>query len=121
MKALTLLLSLLIVLDVRANYSIIDFLNYLQEKGYYDIIVEVKRYFGKDVAIEICKGLVSSGDCEQLVRIYIPNTSRGDDEGMKTLESIIFNPDNYDIYKDNAESYHYMIERIKQKYNIEYN
>ena len=118
MKALTLLLSLLIVLDVRANYSIIDFLNYLQEKGYYDIIVGVKRYFGKDVAIEICKGLVSSGDCEQLVRIYIPNTSRGDDEGMKTLESIIFNPDNYDIYKDNSLDIRGVIEKIKKIYNI---
>ena len=119
MKALTLLISLLIVLNnIKANFSIKDFLNFMQEKGYYDIIVEVKLYFGKDIAIEICKGFVQSDDCEELVRVYIPNTTRGDGEGMKTLESIIFNPSNYNIYKDNTESYHYMIERIKKEYNI---
>ena len=55
-----------------------------------------------------------------MVRVYIPNTTRAPNEVIKTLESIIFNPDNYDIYSQDWAYYHNIIEKIKNKYNIEY-
>ena len=120
MKASTiLLLSLLMALDVKADYSMDIFLNFMQEKGYYDIIVEIKFYFGTDVAIAVCKEFVHSDDCGRLVRIYIPNRVRGDNEIIKKIESIIFNPDNYNVYKNNEPNIHKWIEKIKNQYNIE--
>ena len=121
MKALSIiLLSLIILLEVKADYSIGTFLNYMQESGLYDIIKLIKYYYGNDVAIDICKGFAQNSDCELLVRVYIPTASRSHNEQIITLESIIFNPDNYDIYSQDAEYYHQLIQIIKKKYNIEY-
>ena len=53
------------------DYSIDAFLDYLQEKGYYDLIEEIKNAFGDDIAIAVCKELVQSNDCEIVVRIYM--------------------------------------------------
>ena len=38
---------------LRGSYSIDSLLDYLQEKGFYDLIQSVKIYFGDDVAIDI--------------------------------------------------------------------
>ena len=57
--------------NIKGNYSIATLLNYLQEKGLYELLVEVKSYFGNDVSISICKQLVATSDCETLVRVYI--------------------------------------------------
>ena len=114
------LLTLIILLEVKAEYSIDPFINYMQEKGLYDIITQLKHYYGNDVAIDVCKEFVPNNDCEVLVRVYIPNATRAPNEGIKTLESIIFNPDNYDIYSQDWAYYHNIIEKIKKKYNIEY-
>ena len=120
MKVLALLLSLLIVLDAKTDYSIESFINYLQEKGYYNLLVEIKRYYGKDVAIDVCREIIQSKDCETLIKIYIQNGSRGHGEDMKTLEFIIFNPDNYELYKDKYQAIHNFIEKLKVEYNIQY-
>ena len=48
------------------------FLNYLQEKGYYDIIHSVKVLFGDDIAIDVCLELIQSDDCKEVVRVYMP-------------------------------------------------
>ena len=70
------LLTLTVFLGVSGddldNYSIDAFLNYMQEVGYYDVIVQIKYVLGEDIAIEFCKNLVQSNHCEQLVKIYIP-------------------------------------------------
>ena len=50
------------------DYSIDTFLDFLQEKGYYDIIQSVKVYFGDDIAIDVCKEFVKSNHCEEVVR-----------------------------------------------------
>ena len=119
MKALfIILLSLIIVLDVKADYSFETFINYLQEKGYFELFEQIKHYYGNDIAIEFCKELIKSADCEQVIRIYISSISRGKDEEIISLESIIFNPDNYDIYKDNSLDIRGVIEKIKKIYNI---
>ena len=121
MKALAIvLLSLLIVLDVKADYSMAPFIDYMQEKGYYDILVQVKFYYGVDIAIDLCKQFVASNDCDPLVRTYFPSGTRKDNEEMKTLENIIFNPVNYKVYNNQTLDIHNWIEDTKQKYNIDY-
>ena len=66
-----LLLTLAIIAKVKGSYSIDSFITELENNGYYDIIVQVNRYYGNDVAIEMCKSLTQSFSCEELVRVYI--------------------------------------------------
>ena len=79
MKTIRYLFYMILILSnigvLRGDFSIAPFLNYLQETGYYDIILSVKLYFGDDVAIDICQELVQSNDCESVVRIYMTNPS----------------------------------------------
>ena len=53
------------------TYSIDLFLDYLQETEYYEIIQAIKNAFGDDIAIDVCKKLTKSNDCEQVVRVYM--------------------------------------------------
>ena len=99
MKVLAVLLSLLIVFNVKSGYSINEFINYLQETGYYEIIMQIKHYYNADIAISFCKEIIKNSDCDLIVRIYIPYRSRGQNEEIIPLESIIFYPDYYDLYK----------------------
>ena len=140
-----LLLSLLIISEVKADYSIDPFINYLQEKGYYDIIVQIKNFYGDDIAISFCKEFIKSDDCNPLVKIYIQNSSEAkagqgiieiepsessessepsesskSSEPLEKLEFLIFNPDNYNFYKGNELAIHNWIEDIKKQYNITY-
>ena len=58
MKALRILLIILLLfyfLNGQKGYSINQFLEYLQEKEYYDIIQSLKNCYGDDVAIDICE------------------------------------------------------------------
>ena len=75
MKLFTFLLALTIIINIKCNYSINSLLDYLQEKGLYDIIKEIKIYFGDDIAIDVCKSFVETVHCEEVVRnyIYIPS------------------------------------------------
>ena len=75
MKLFSFLLALAIIINIKCDYSIDSLLDYLQEKGLYDIIVEIKVYFGNDVAIDVCKSFVETNHCEEVVRIYM-NPSR---------------------------------------------
>ena len=70
--------SLLLTIKT-GDYSIDPFLDYLQEKGYWDIILNIKYTFCDDVAIDICTKLTDSPhDCEIVVRVYMPpSPSRG--------------------------------------------
>ena len=72
------------------------------------------------MAISRCKERIKSADCEEVVRVYIPYASRGGVEEAKTLEKIIFNPENYKIFEDNVSEIHKMIEKIKIEFNIQY-
>ena len=60
---------------LRGSFSITPLLDYLQESGYYDLIQEIKNVFGDDVAIDICKELTNSNDCEIVVRTYMITTA----------------------------------------------
>ena len=63
------------------SYSIQPFLDYLQEKGYYEIIQAIKNSFGDDIAIAVCKELTKSNDCEEVVRVYMVFVDEDDNQG----------------------------------------
>ena len=90
MKSLIILLfSLLTISNIKGDYSIHPFLNYLQEKGIYDLLVEIKIYFGNDIAICFCNDLFHSKDCEEVINIYIASGARPNGPGEnKTLKQI---------------------------------
>ena len=73
-----LFLILTTISNIKGDYSIEAFLNYLQEKGLYDLLVEVKSYFGVDVSIEFCKELIKSYECETVIRVYISTNCPGE-------------------------------------------
>ena len=73
-----LLFSLLTISNVKGDYSINSFLNYLQEKGFYELFAEIKYFFGDDVSISFCKDLFPTRDCENVIRVYIPSKTRAD-------------------------------------------
>ena len=72
MKAFITLLFMMFIIILNGNYSIDSFINYLQESGYYDILVEIKYSLGDDVAIALCQELViQTNDCEYIIRVYM--------------------------------------------------
>ena len=86
----TLLLILATFSSINGGYSINEFLNYLQETGIYDLLVEIRRYLGIDISISFCKDLFQTNDCETIVKIYMPSGARGDNPGeQKTLDQIV--------------------------------
>ena len=67
------LLFILSNIGVEGKYSIDSILDYLQQTRYYDLLQEIKNQFGDDVAIDVCKALTKSSDCEQIIRVYMTN------------------------------------------------
>ena len=43
---------------LRQNYSIKTFINYLQENGIWEVLYQVKIYFGTVITIEVCQEYV---------------------------------------------------------------
>ena len=75
MKAITFLLLFIFSFSGDTTYSIDALLDYLQETGYYEIIYQVKKHFGDDVAIDFCKGIVKTTQCNEVVRVYMSTIS----------------------------------------------
>ena len=71
MKLFSFLLALTIIINIKCDFSINYLLDYLQEKGLYDIIKEIKIYFGDDIAIDVCKSFVETVHCDEVVTKYI--------------------------------------------------
>ena len=68
---LFLFLSLFLAIE-NGSYSIKPFLDYLQKKGYWEVIYNIKKVFCDEVAIDICIKLTDSpSDCEEVVRDYM--------------------------------------------------
>ena len=91
MKSLAILvLSILLFNFTDSNeYSIDEALNYLQSTGLYEVLVQVKYYFGNDVAISLCKEFVLSYDCEQIIKTYISSPSKAPSIRKRTLKNKI--------------------------------
>ena len=72
MKSFILILSLFFIAKTQDTtavfYSKNHFIEYLKEKGYYDILEDVKLNFGEDVAINMCSYLIISHHCNDVVR-----------------------------------------------------
>ena len=80
MKALGYLLFITFILsNVKSDYSIKILLDFLQEKGYYNIIQEVKIIFGDNIAISVCKSFIETIHCEEVVRAYMRSRARGEE------------------------------------------
>ena len=75
MKVIIFLLFVIFAFSGDATYSIDALLDYLQETGFYEIIFQVKNNFGNDVAIDFCKGIVKNAHCEEVIRVYMPESS----------------------------------------------
>ena len=79
MKIIRYLFYMILILSnievLRGDYSIDSFLDYLQEKGYYNLIQAIKNAYGDDIAIKVCKELLQSNDCEIVVRVYMTGGS----------------------------------------------
>ena len=75
-KMIILLLALLIVVNngqfILDNYSIYQFIDYILEKGYYDLIYWAKCSYDDEIAISVCLEFVPSIHCEPVVRTYMP-------------------------------------------------
>ena len=72
MKAFGYLLFIAFILsNVKSDYSINILLDFLQEKGYYNIIQHVKIIFGDNIAISVCKSFIETIHCEEVVRVYM--------------------------------------------------
>ena len=74
MKVITFLLFIIFTFNADTTYSIDALLDYLQETGYYEVIYQVKIYFGIDVAIDFCKEIVKTNQCEDIVTVYMPSS-----------------------------------------------
>ena len=92
------IVSILSIVGVKGNYSIDTLLNFLQHKGYYDIIFQIKLSFGDDVAISVCRSFIATFQCEEVVRVYmIRHGARGEDEICIPIEEKL-SPESKTIY-----------------------
>ena len=74
MKVLVFLLFIVFTFNGDNSFSIDALLDYFQETGFYEIIYQVKMNFGDDVAIDFCKEIVRNTQCEEVVRVYMPDS-----------------------------------------------
>ena len=71
------------------SFSIDYMLEYLQETGYWNLIQAIKNEFGDDIAIDVCKELVESFDCETIVRVYMIKGGGGSGDNSFNAPSYI--------------------------------
>ena len=110
MKSLKVLLFSLLIIFSGQSFSMSEFINFLQESGYYYIIEAVKIYLGDDFAIKVCVCLVKNkNNCEELVKVYIndytttPNSDNS--KGPKRIGINLENVLNATLAQINASNY----------------
>ena len=116
MKAILFLLLSLIILKANSqnnnNYSIEYFLDYLQNSGYYEVILGIKLSFGNDYAICFCKTYVTMTlHCEEVVVIYMTPITAIPEE--KETED---KPPSNNTLQHEIDKIDEMMNYIKQKY-----
>ena len=77
MKVLLFLFIPFIIVNSLSEYSINPFITYLEEYGFFEIIENVKKIYGSDCAIDVCKYFTNNTikDCEDAVTIYMEATA----------------------------------------------
>ena len=98
MKKILILLFILSIIYAQNTYSITTVLEHLQETGYYEIIQDTKIYFGNDISIDLCKSLINSPHCEEVVTIYMPY-SQGSSSHRAPRRSEIIEDERDDIFE----------------------
>ena len=84
---LTLLLFTKIQNTAYESFSISNFIDFIQENGIWEILFQVRLYFGVDISIELCRDFSESPHCEEVVRVYMNNSgTRGEKESVKYLD-----------------------------------
>ena len=71
MKVILFIFLPFIIFNIDLRYSITVFIDYLQNTGYYELIENIKHILGDDIAIEFCKDILGSKECEEAVRVYM--------------------------------------------------
>ena len=120
-QIITLLLVLLIVGNSKQNsYSINAFIKELQENGFYDVIYEIKASLGSDVAIEFCLEIFSSIHCEEVVKVYIPDSANPTGHSHKNLEDLIYNKEFLELLLKtmSLDEIKKMVNRLNAKYHL---
>ena len=108
MRYLCCLILILSNIEVQGgSFSIDNLLNYLQETGYWDIILGIKNSFGDDIAIDVCEELVQSIGCVEVVRIYMTKDPGGSGGGGNHVAPYI----NIDIISE-------ILEYFEKKHNV---
>ena len=90
MKLYFLLLTCLLI-NLSSNdssYSIYTFINNLENNGYSEILCYLKCNFSDDIAIDFCKELIKSNDCEIYIKVYLSCSSHEIKERPKILQPI---------------------------------
>ena len=115
MKSLMILLLIFATISniKSGDFSIDTFLNYLEEKGLFSLLAEIKYSFGDDISIAFCKELIKSPHCETVIRVYMPARARQINPGEENIEKIAQVIDNYKTILFKAGFLYSEIERVK--------
>ena len=71
----------------KGSFSIQFFINTLKEQGIFDLLTDIKYYFGSDVAIETCLQIYPTNDCEIVVNKYIEDKGRYKQAGVSSVSN----------------------------------
>ena len=101
-------------------FSISSFLNHIKENGYYDVITIITHSFGDDIAIDFCKEIYQTNDCEVIVNNYIPKKSATRRIGPKAnFDNIIYSEWNILLREKSKNEIIEIKNKLKKKYMIE--
>ena len=73
--SITLLFILFAVVNLikfEERYPLESFVKIIKSNGVYDLLIDIKTYFSKDVTIETCHQIYPKNDCEKAVLNYMP-------------------------------------------------
>ena len=94
MRQLLIVLFVLLIVGNKAQGPILTY-KYLQEGGYNDLIYQAKCGIGDDIAIDICRALVDSPYCEEVVRVYMDSCIN--DQKYIDVKDFIYKEENMNI------------------------
>ena len=93
MNSFRYLLCMILILSniepLKGEYSIDSFINYLQEIGYFNLIQEIKLFYGEDIAVDVCEKLVDNNNCEAVVRVHMIDNGKSEIEDIEYANQVM--------------------------------
>ena len=85
--------------DDSGSYSIDPFIDTLIKNGVYDLLKDIRDYFGEEIAKEVCLELYPTNDCEKVVRTYLPppDTNQESDSSQTSQSYISLEVEEYTL------------------------